>query len=390
MAAFTGNRFGDLILKSQDVPLDMDEFLDVLETLVKRGERDNAPCVWVNLEDRHIEQTHAVLTAGFETFQVVCANRHKYVRYRKILNGTLTDMSFTQATHYVNISVVVMNQHGEFVCVRDAFAGQKADAPKLITGGVRHSEQLEEAAVREVYEEVGLRVVSQGILGFWQNTHAPNGLGSLLFGVLAFVPPGMSTQLRPDRTEIKNAAWISLDAAFALFEDRPEEAWLRTVRCMVPVPSHKAAFKRWTGYVTDYHYPEDAAVEGGPEIVHTVRENLTNLYYYCNDGQPPSSSPNGMPSESSKVTAGGGNVKDRMYSEGSNSSSRIPNPFETSSPPAPPGLTTNSSLPVSGGKVSSSSSSSSSVSVVSSSSSSASPSLLAAVSEESSLMNEES
>lgn len=340
MASVTTNRFGDLILRSQDVPQDIDEFIDALEELVKRGQKARAPCIWVNLEDTHIQQTLAVLTAGFESFQVVSTTQRvppdsngneqkpqvkRFVRYRRVLDDSVTDNTFMQASHYASVSAVVVDPAGNVLCVRDAFPGRKADAPKLITGEIKHNETIEDAAVREVYEEVGLVVQSRGILGFWHNTHGPNGLGSLLFGVLLSVKANGNTALRANRKEIKNAAWYPMDAARAMFEDRPEEAWLRAATVMTLVSGPPAAFKRWTGYLSGYAgeggqdvekaaVQKDNAVYSGRQPASQVSDKAMNPVVSSSPAPPPSSPSNNM--------SDGGKANDNII--GASASSVIP------------------------------------------------------------------
>jgi ADP-ribose pyrophosphatase YjhB (NUDIX family) len=371
MAAVTTNRFGDLILRSQDVPDDIDAFIDALEALVEKGKLSRAPCVWVNLEDIHIEQTRVVLLAGFETFQVVSSMYRRYVRYRKVLDASVTDMSFAQASHYLSVSAVVVDDTtGNVLCVRDAFPGRKIDAPKLVTGEVKHNEGLEEAAVREVYEEVGLRAQPQGILGFWHNTHGPNGLGSVLFGVLLHVPPGESTQLRPNRKEIKNAAWFPMDTVAAMFEDRPEEAWLRATSAMTPVPASKSAFKRWTGYLSGYadddytgaatkRIRNSNAVYSGGAAAHPDSQAMNPAV------SSPANSKSPSPRLSKPIVApvASGKVKDSIIGSSSSAPSSAPVPSVAVAPAGTPNVggnkdglgallgswTLNVSSPVSGG-----------------------------------------
>jgi len=120
------------------------------------------------------------------------------------------------ATHNVGIGAVVVNSRDEILCVREL---RKNYMPwKTPTGLSDLGEQIDEAAVREVMEETGIRTKFHSLLSFRQTHGLAHGRSDLFFVCRmdpieevdedgnAIIPEPI-----PQEDEIAKAEWVPLD-----------------------------------------------------------------------------------------------------------------------------------------------------------------------------------
>ena len=83
---------------------------------------------------------------------------------RAVFRGTACVMSliFRIAPKKDRVRVIVYRDDGKILLVRGRFSRQKWALPG---GGVKHNESYEQAAVREVLEEIGLKIHNLRYLG---------------------------------------------------------------------------------------------------------------------------------------------------------------------------------------------------------------------------------
>lgn len=133
------------------------------------------------------------------------------------------------ATHNVGVGGLVVNSRNEILCVREL---RRNYLPwKTPTGLADLGEPIEDAAVREVYEETGIRTEFHSVLGFRQTHGLAHGRSDLFF-VCRLEPiehvDREGKVVIPDPViqpcEIETAAWIPLDEYRAMVngsEDNP-------------------------------------------------------------------------------------------------------------------------------------------------------------------------
>ena len=119
----------------------------------------------------------------------------------------------TYATHQVGVGAVCINQEtNEILCVREKRNNYR---PWKMPGGLAElGEHLDEAVVREVYEETGIQTRFLSVLGV-RHTHGLQFGRSDLYFVCRLEPlpdaHGKIAQPVPQEGEIEAAAWVSLD-----------------------------------------------------------------------------------------------------------------------------------------------------------------------------------
>jgi ADP-ribose pyrophosphatase YjhB (NUDIX family) len=120
------------------------------------------------------------------------------------------------ATHHVGVGAIVVNSRNEILCVREL---RKNYMPWKIPGGLSDlGEGIEQAAIREVLEETGIRCLFKSIMSF-RHTHGLSFGRSDLYFVCRLEPVeetdenGNAVIPEPQAQveEIEKAAWVPLD-----------------------------------------------------------------------------------------------------------------------------------------------------------------------------------
>lgn len=102
------------------------------------------------------------------------------------------------------IIAAVMNSRGEMLLQRET---RRPEREVLVAGYIKPGESAEDAAIREIAEETGLRTVSLHYVASY-----PHMDGSMLMLGYAAVAEGEN---HPDSSEVLSARWVSPDEAVA-------------------------------------------------------------------------------------------------------------------------------------------------------------------------------
>ena len=100
------------------------------------------------------------------------------------------------------VRVIVYRDDGDILLVKNRFSRQKWALPG---GGVKHNESYEQAAVREVLEEIGLKIHNLQYLGK-ANSHESYAK----FSVRVFVAHASDYDIKCN-FEIMEARWLNID-----------------------------------------------------------------------------------------------------------------------------------------------------------------------------------
>lgn len=113
-------------------------------------------------------------------------------------------------THYARVECVVVDSATKDILVVHEQIGTMETCRKLVTGSVDPGEFVEDAAVREVMEETGIRAVFKGILGLVNRIGTRFGKDELLVGCLLWAEPaGQVPQAKSG--EIKGVEWAKVE-----------------------------------------------------------------------------------------------------------------------------------------------------------------------------------
>jgi 8-oxo-dGTP diphosphatase len=109
---------------------------------------------------------------------------------------------------HVRVRALIINEDKEVLLVRSWFGSQRWSLPG---GGIKQAETPAEAAVREVYEETGLRIAIEDLheLGVFKN---PNPEAAYTVACYQVDIPKRPPRIAPHRRfEMLDAGWFPLD-----------------------------------------------------------------------------------------------------------------------------------------------------------------------------------
>lgn len=101
---------------------------------------------------------------------------------------------------------VIVDPRGRVLLVHHTYGALNWELPG---GGTEPDESVEETAIREAREEVGIELAGLRLTGiYWEPAWGPGGLHHVVFRTS---PSPGSPEPRPDLVEISECAWFSVD-----------------------------------------------------------------------------------------------------------------------------------------------------------------------------------
>ncbi|KAL3771810.1 hypothetical protein ACHAWO_007698 [Cyclotella atomus] len=201
-------------------PFDNASFHSKLEATIATAQKLHKSAIWITVpisKARLIEHAH---TSGF-TFHHAEGNSATLSKW--LLNEESRIPTF--ATHQVGVGAVCINKlTNEILCVREKRNNYR---PWKMPGGLAElGEHLDEAVLREVYEETGIQTKFLSVLGI-RHTHGLQFGRSDLYFVCRLEPvPDENGQVGkpvPQEGEIEAAAWVCLDEYRDMVNDLDEK-----------------------------------------------------------------------------------------------------------------------------------------------------------------------
>jgi len=203
------NRYNDLEVDVSQMNIaDEDAFSGDLEREMRRwrnkisGRRgEESALMWLKVP---VDQVHCVPWIVKRKFVIHHATRH----YVMLVHATSSRASVPRyGTHYVRVECVVVEVGtGRVLVVREKI-GPADSGYKLVTGSVDPGEYVSSAAVREVYEEAGVKAQVSGLLGVGNRLGTRFGKDEMLVGVLMSAEAGQEP--RGDGREVEEARWMA-------------------------------------------------------------------------------------------------------------------------------------------------------------------------------------
>ena len=196
MLAFEYNKFNGIIINSAQLPEDIDVFLQQLSALLSHAKLQKKAVIWLTLP---IDLAHFITIATKQGFTF-----HNCLPTEVTLTFQFQPESFVPfvPTHSIGAGGLVQNSQGEILVIRE----REATTYKLPGGHVELGEKIEDAVIREVFEETGIQTTFCAVLGM-ASTHPYRFGKSNIYIVCKLVP--ISTQINIlDTHEIDDAKWI--------------------------------------------------------------------------------------------------------------------------------------------------------------------------------------
>jgi 8-oxo-dGTP pyrophosphatase MutT (NUDIX family) len=196
LLAFEYNKFNGIIVNSAQLPADIDVFLAELSALLDHAKLQKKAVIWLTLS---IDLAHFIAIATSQGFTF---HNCLPTEVTLIFKSQAQDFVPFVPTHSLGAGGLVQNSQGEILVIRE----HGATTYKLPGGHIELGETIEDAVIREVFEETGIQTTFSTVLGM-ASTHPYRFGKSNIYIVCKLVP--LSTQINiQDTHEIDDAKWI--------------------------------------------------------------------------------------------------------------------------------------------------------------------------------------
>ena len=197
------NPFGGAVVDPKSVPVEPDEFLEAIEVATKQWKIDSVKVVWLEVPQNRFSLLSLILARGF-TFH------HANSDYA-MLTLSLVPMSFVPpyATHFIGVGGVVINEKKEILVVSERYRSSgRAPSYKLPGGALVQAEHIQDAAVREVLEETGIKTVFESLICF-RHWHQYRYDKSDIYFVARLRP--LNSEILMQEEEIAECLWMPVE-----------------------------------------------------------------------------------------------------------------------------------------------------------------------------------
>jgi 8-oxo-dGTP pyrophosphatase MutT (NUDIX family) len=203
LLAFEYNAFNGIIVDPAQLPGCADTFAKQLAELLDHAKSAQKAVVWLTLP---IEYAHYIATATAKGFTYHnCLD----TEITLVLKSNPADFAPFVPTHSLGTGGLVQDRKGNILVIRE----KGATTYKLPGGHLELGEKIEEAVIREVWEETGIGTEFNAVLGM-ATTHPYRFGKSNIYIVCKLTPLSSQIDIQ-DTAEIDDARWMSLETFMA-------------------------------------------------------------------------------------------------------------------------------------------------------------------------------
>ncbi|CAF1004473.1 unnamed protein product [Rotaria magnacalcarata] len=201
------DRFKGARVRIQDWPDDAKIIRNSLSISLEQWRKDKLSSVWLWIP---IEKAHVIPIAAELGFSYHNAEERTAVLNQWLL--PIKSMIPRFATHQVGVGGAVLHSKtNELLVIKERI--RNLEIWKLPGGSAELSENIADGAVREVFEETGIRSKFESIIGFRQAHRYPGGHGrSDIYFICRL--SSLTDAINFDANEVLDCKWIKLDDAF--------------------------------------------------------------------------------------------------------------------------------------------------------------------------------
>jgi 8-oxo-dGTP pyrophosphatase MutT (NUDIX family) len=199
----TTNQFGGVIINPATLPATTAEFQAQMQYSLDQWKADGNKLVWLEAPIERAELIPVAVSMGF--FFHHSSDNYLMTVLRLQPNAFIPPY----ATHYVGIGGVVLNAKQELLVVVEKY--HRMSRPgfyKLPGGALTQGEHLAEAAVREVFEETGVRTKFEALVCL-RHWHGYRYGKSDIYFVARLAP--LSEEILQDQQEIEECRWMPVE-----------------------------------------------------------------------------------------------------------------------------------------------------------------------------------
>ena len=194
--------FGGTVVDPQSISSDLGVFLKALDKATPIWKEKSINVVWLEVPSEAFPVLSLILERGF-------VFHHANQNYA-MLTMTLVPNSFIPpyATHFIGVGGVVINEAEEILVVSEKYrSGGRGPSYKLPGGALIQGEHIQDAAVREILEETGIRTEFDSLVCF-RHWHRYRYGKSDIYFVTRLRP--LSANISMQAEEISECLWMPL------------------------------------------------------------------------------------------------------------------------------------------------------------------------------------
>ena len=219
------NQYGGVFVPGKELPAGRSEFRDAIVTALAAWSREGLKLAWLEIPARRGELLPDALDLGFELHH---ARNENLMLVRRLIDGAYIPDA---CTHSIGAGGLVLSEEQQILVVlekRDRI--ERPEHLKLPGGMLERGEHLARGAIREVFEETGIRTEFHGLIGMRHHHRGQFG-ASNIYAVCRLTP--LNHDIHLDGEELEKALWMPVEeylarAATSPFNRRVVQAALAT------------------------------------------------------------------------------------------------------------------------------------------------------------------
>ena len=192
------NKYGGLIINSENLPTSSVEFAEMLKVSLQIWTNETANLVWLTIPVEKSDLISVAVKHGFSFHH--CSQAA--VTLTKPLEKEICVPHY--ASHTVGVGAVVIRENRELLVVLEK-SETRSGYYKLPGGMLEPGEFIAEAAVREVCEETGIQTRFESFVGLRHHHRGQFGTSNI-YAVCRLTP--LACEISIERSEIADAKWL--------------------------------------------------------------------------------------------------------------------------------------------------------------------------------------
>lgn len=200
LLSYEVNLFQGAVIETEQLPENASDFSDILKHTIADFQKKELQLAWLYLPLIRADLVPEAVAQGF-------IYHHAEEHGLQLVKMVATDAFVPgYATHYTGVGGVLVDSENRILVIQERYHTKKHY--KLPGGALDPGEHISQAAVREVYEETGIKseFVSLNCFRHWHQYR--HGKSDIYF-VCRLKP--LSSEITMDPTEISEAKWMPVD-----------------------------------------------------------------------------------------------------------------------------------------------------------------------------------
>lgn len=201
------NQYGGIFVAGREIPVERAVFRDAMGKALNAWTREGLKLAWIEIPARHGNLLPVALDLGFTMHH--CGELN-IVLVKRLIDGAYIPDA---CTHSIGAGGLVLSEDDQILVVLER--RDRIDRPehlKLPGGMLERGEHVGGGAIREVFEETGIRTEFHGLIGMRHHHRGQFG-ASNIYAVCRLTP--LNHDIRLDGDELEKALWMPVEEYLA-------------------------------------------------------------------------------------------------------------------------------------------------------------------------------